>query len=265
MSAERWRLIDSGPGDAAMNMALDEALARCTIRSGGMPALRVYAWDRPSVTIGRFQRASELDTQYCIGNEIPLVRRPTGGRAILHGHELTYSFSVARGHRAFGGDLFQCYSEISRAFLEAFTSLGLRAEARECLRGRTGEGPLSSKNPLCFSSTSFGEITLKGRKIIGSAQRRWPGGMLQQGSIPLAVSNETAAGVFHDNGTHVLTGLREADASLGYEEIRDAIVRGFSRVFKAELAVDSPTGEEASLAMELKGNKYGSSGWNFLR
>ena len=89
-----WRLINSGTGSASYNMALDEAIAISVRKGGSPPTLRLYSWDMPSVTLGCFQKIRDIDIEYCRDASIPVVRRPTGGRAILHNKELTYSFSA---------------------------------------------------------------------------------------------------------------------------------------------------------------------------
>jgi lipoate-protein ligase A len=94
MIVSEWRLIDSGPGDAFYNMALDEAIATGVRKGAAAPTLRLYGWDRPSLTLGCFQKTADINIEYCRSHDIPVVRRPTGGRAILHGDELTYSLSA---------------------------------------------------------------------------------------------------------------------------------------------------------------------------
>jgi lipoate-protein ligase A len=91
---DRWRFIDTGLCTASYNMALDEAIATAVKRGNSPPTLRLYGWDRPSVSVGYFQNVCDIDSDYCIKKGIPIVRRPTGGRAILHDGEITYSFSV---------------------------------------------------------------------------------------------------------------------------------------------------------------------------
>lgn len=266
MSAESWRLIDTGPGGAFFNMALDEAIARLAIEDNSPPTLRVYCWIRHSVTLGRFQMASDVDTGLCAERGIPFVRRPTGGRAILHGVELTYSFSAPTGQGPFIGDLFSSYSTLSGAFLEAFRSLGLNVVASGRNRVIAQE-----KSPLCFSSTSFGEITLKGKKIIGSAQRRWPGGMLQQGSIPLEVPRDDTESIFSrpagDTGgeTEGLMGLREVNSSITYGSLKEALVEGFTRSLGVDLLETGPSERETELAARLEAKKYRTRKWNYLR
>lgn len=255
-----WRLILTGPGDAFYNMALDEAIARSTMAADSPPTLRLYAWNSPSVTLGRFQRASEADHGYCARNRIPIVRRPTGGRAILHGPELTYSFS-APGTEPVTQGLMESYAALSAAFLTAFRSLGLDAQAGRTKRARPS---LGTNNPLCFSSTSYGEITVKGRKVIGSAQRRWPGGILQQGSIPLEVLKEETHAAFKSEA-ETLIGLRELKSAITYDSLKDAVIGGFESALKVRLAHGSVTPEEENEAGRLAREKYSTPQWNALR
>lgn len=277
MSAEHWRLIDSGPGEAHYNMALDEALAQSARNNKGdaspvmPPTLRLYAWRDPSVTLGRFQKSSEVDADLCARRGIAIVRRLTGGRAILHGQELTYSFSASTLDGPFAGkDLFESYATLSAAFMQAFLSLGLRAEATSRrdrpLPASHGAHKRTPKNPLCFSSTSFAEISIGDSKIIGSAQRRWPGAMLQQGSIPLRQQKEDAALLFGDHeAVSALMGLCEADPRITYASLRDALVLGFEKALGIRLDPSQPTVDELELAVSLETRKYRTREWNHLR
>ncbi len=174
-----WRLIDSGPQDAFYNMALDEAIASAVRENVSPSTLRFYGWTLPSISIGCFQKTDNLDLGYAFLAGIPVVRRPTGGRGILHGDELTYSFS-SPNEGAFAGGLFESYQALSAAFSLVFSRLGLLIETQ-----KRKHAP--GRSPLCFQSASFGEITVGGKKIIGSAQRRRRNGFLQQGSIPLNI------------------------------------------------------------------------------
>src|SRR6266496_4232649 len=189
-----WRFIDSGPCPASYNMAVDEAVA-CFVREGqSPPTLRLYECICPSVTIGCFQKIDSVDMAYCTERDIPIVRRPTGGRAILHNQELTYSFSAGTANGLFSHGLRDSYKKISAAFCSALSSLGLYPEAN-IAREMSGEDR-ASKNPLCFHAASFGEITLHNKKVIGSAQKRWNGALLQQGSIPYIIDWDILKKVF---------------------------------------------------------------------
>ena len=254
------RLVSSGASSASYNMALDEALS-ISARSGGPgPTLRLYGWDRPSVSLGRNQRAGLLDLDYCARAGIPVVRRPTGGRAILHGEELTYSFSAPVGIRGLGTRVLDSYEALSHAFMHAFESLGLSAMSTSKAKKSASH---VSINPLCFSSASYGEISVSGRKKIGSAQRRWPEGFLQQGSIPLKLDRDGMARVFGvaADAYQDMAGLCEFDRNITLERLCEAVVRGFGEAFSVEVALVTPDKEEEELARKLQEQKYLQEAW----
>ncbi len=254
----RWRLIDSGPCDAGYNMALDEALAK----EAQSPVLRFYGWSRPSVSIGCFQDADEVDLEYLLSKGMPLVRRLTGGRGILHGHELTYSFS-APVEGIFKRSLRDSYMLLGRAFAGAFEALGLEPEISRSRRpsGRT-------RSPLCFDSASIGEIRLSGHKVVGSAQKRWPGRFMQQGSIPFQIEISELSRVFKSGikpgAEDSMTGIVDVAPSLDPDVLKAAIVSAFEDVFGIEFDRSAPTSSEEDLAREL-GLKYRSPEWSLRR
>jgi lipoate-protein ligase A len=257
---DNWRFIDTGPCSAFYNMALDEAIAT-TVRKGSTPpTLRLYGWDIPSVSIGYFQRISDINIDYCIKRGIPIVRRPTGGRAILHNHEITYSFSVKTTHGVFSKGLLDSYKRISTAFVLALSKIGISPELRLYR--------IHSKSPLCFESVSYGEITLNDKKIIGSAQKRWSDGLLQQGSIPYVVDRNETVKVFRlesSEGEGKLIGLKEIALHINLEDLRNAIKGSFEDTFNIKLISSVPSQEEISLTLELEAEKYLSPHWNFKR
>lgn len=184
-----WRLIDTGIGDAFSNMAIDEALSFSVRKGNSPPILRFYGWDSPTLSIGRHQGAEGIDFPYLKGHGIGFVRRPTGGRAILHREELTYSFS-SRNEPPFSGGLRESYKLIAIAFAKAFRQMGIDVVMEDSPRGHY------SKTPLCFKSRSFGELSFNGIKLTGSAQRRWKDGFLQQGSIPYILDDSELSKIF---------------------------------------------------------------------
>jgi lipoate-protein ligase A len=170
-----WRYLVTPPATGAENMALDEALMEAA-RSTGEWLLRVYSWVRPTISFGRNQTAQnqyDLDRIRELGLDI--VRRPTGGRAILHHREVTYSVSAPLGG---AGDLRDSYTRINRLLLHALHSLGARAE----VAGDAGRATRPGIAP-CFDEPAAGELMLGGRKLAGSAQWRADGALLQHGSI----------------------------------------------------------------------------------
>ena len=261
----QWRLIDSGPGCASYNMAMDEAIALSVRRHGAPPTLRFYGWDSLSLSIGCFQKSADLDLAYCTSHDIPVVRRPTGGRAILHDSELTYAFSARTDHPRFSRGLLDSYRSISSAFCLAFKKIGVAVEARMTKeRGRVLTG-----SPLCFSSSSYGEILVDRRKLVGAAQKRWHDGLLQQGSVPYAYDEESMRHIFgaheHRQARECRAALREAVTDFSEQKLKDAIIGAFGETFGVSLQVSPPSLPEIRLAQELETQKYLLDSWNFHR
>lgn len=255
---EQWRFIDSGPGDAFYNMALDEAISMA-VKKGIVPTtLRFYGWKEISVSLGAFQGISTVILEYCRSNGIPIVRRPTGGRAILHGDELTYSFS-SRNTGLFCLSLLNTYKIISDAFFSAFKKIGINVERK---MERT-PGIELIKSPLCFNSTSYGEIISDGKKIIGSAQRRWDDGFLQQGSIPYFIDYEKIKRVFSINGDDFFfKGIMEIMPDLSIDRFKKIIRQSFEEQFSIKLIDSSLHPYEEELAQHLLHEKYLNPLWN---
>lgn len=257
-----WRFIDTGACRASYNMAMDEAIAT-TVRKGNSPAtLRLYEWSIPSVSIGYFQKMTDIDIDYCRERGIPIVRRPTGGRAILHDYEITYSFSIKTDSEVFSRGLLDSYKKISKAFSCALSKIGIASELK------LQREPHRNRSPLCFESTSYGEITINSKKVIGSAQKRWPGGLLQQGSIPFIIDEDEVAKVFRLKSSEIgkkFTGLKKILSDLNIESFKNAIRASFEETFDTRLISSFPSHEEVSLAGELEVRKYLSPQCNFQR
>ncbi|NUQ21496.1 MAG: lipoate--protein ligase family protein [Gemmatimonadaceae bacterium] len=173
-----WRFLATPPRSGAENMALDEALLR-RAASSGEAVLRIYAWSAPTLSLGRNQPAhGEYDLGALASGGIDVVRRLTGGRAVLHHREITYSVTAPL---TLGATLRDAYLRINEILVGALRSLGANAE----ISGRAGAGeraPLPSLAP-CFEEPTEGELVLAGRKLVGSAQYREEVALLQHGSI----------------------------------------------------------------------------------
>lgn len=171
----RWHLLLSAPMDGADNMALDEALLQ-RARVLGEGVVRVYSWSAPTLSLGRNQRAVgayPVERARALGVEV--VRRPTGGRALLHHREITYSVTApVPAHES----LLRSYRAINQALLATLRRLGVHAE----IAVRNGRLPPPGSAP-CFELPADGELMLDGRKLVGSAQYREQGALLQHGSI----------------------------------------------------------------------------------
>lgn len=256
-----WRLIDSNTCDAAYNMALDEAIAISVRNRQSPPTLRLYGWNVPSVSLGSFQKINNINIEYCINSNIPVVRRPTGGRGILHGDELTYSFS-ARNEGDFSRGLLETYRRLSIAFQLALHQMGLITS----IKTERESGANLIRSPLCFKSTSYGEISLDGKKLIGSAQKRWSDGFLQQGSIPYSIDHEKIMSVFRtinpeDYHLKELFGLRDLITNFSHEKFKECIKSAFEKIFNITFTISQPSLEEQRLALLLQSEKYQNPHW----
>lgn len=265
---ETWRLIDSGKCDAAYNMALDEAIATHVRRGRSQPTLRLYGWEGPSVSLGSFQKISDINSDYCAAHKVGIVRRPTGGRAILHGDELTYSF-CSRNIKAFSHGLMETYRRLSIAFASALGMLGLKVE----MKTEREAGRELMRSPLCFRSASYGEISIEAKKLVGSAQKRWLDGFLQQGSIPYSIDHEKLESVFMSDSADLqapslprfradkLVGLRELVPDFSHDKFREGLIQSFERHFDITLEVSHPSVQEEQLARQLSSEKYLDPRW----
>lgn len=156
-------------------MALDEALMERARRTGEA-VLRIYGWRRPTLSLGRNQwAAGKYDLDRAAALDVDIVRRPTGGRAVLHHHEVTYSVTAPASG---SGTLKESYAQLNRLVLDALRFLGVNAEEAR----RTMPAPVPGIAP-CFETPTAGEITANGRKLVGSAQFRERDALLQHGSI----------------------------------------------------------------------------------
>lgn len=176
---EKWRLVHDPPLPGKINMERDMEFHRQVARGEALPTLRFYRWDPPALSLGRFQKPEEVaDIRACRDLGIDIVQRPTGGRALLHCKELTYSVAVPEGHPKVPGSVLGAYRVFSLALVKGLARLGIEAElaSRES-RGR-GRSP-----GACFDSPSAYELQVQGKKVVGSAQVRRDGALLQHGSV----------------------------------------------------------------------------------
>lgn len=187
-----WRLLHTAPSDGATNMALDHALRD---RAGltGEVVVRVYEWSRPTLSLGRNQLAARAyDRDRIAARGIDVVRRPTGGRAVLHHREITYAVAAPL---ALGSSLRDAYDRINALLLAALRAMGVAA----LCAGTAENAPLPTAAP-CFEVPTSGELTLAGRKLVGSAQCREGGALLQHGSILVDDDQAIVAELLHEPG-----------------------------------------------------------------
>ncbi len=177
-----WRLvIDAEPRSGAANMALDQAVAEAAAAGDAPPTLRFYRWQPPAVSLGRHQFVSDVDEKAIAAMGYELVRRSTGGRAILHTDELTYSVAAPEAEPRVAGGVMESYLRLSNALVLGLQRAGLAGV--EKAGGSVRAGP--DVSAACFEVPSAYEIVADGRKLLGSAQSRRAGYVLQHGSLPL--------------------------------------------------------------------------------
>jgi lipoate-protein ligase A len=274
-SSQVWRVIIDHEQDAYTNMAVDDALFEGQIRGESPPTLRFYSWRPPAISLGYAQKIATIDLESCRLSGISVVRRITGGRAILHEGDFTYSITAREDNPAVQGTLMDTYRKISQALLAGLQQLGLQAafspgDKDPC----AGHAPASGA-AACFAATSRYELTINGKKIIGSAQRRKQGAVLQQGSIPFQDTSKKLFSLlqFSDPGQRTLaherylkkaTSLYEALCRpVTFDDVAAAFLGGMGSAFQVELAPGCLHPDEIEQAERLRCSKYSSHAWNF--
>jgi lipoate-protein ligase A len=252
-----WRLIVERPLDGAVNMATDRALL--DVMEGNLlegraplPILRLYAWDVPTVSTGRHQPLDEAcDLEACRSEGVPVVQRPTGGRAVLHDDEVTYAVIAPAQGRFGGAGVTAASAVLSQALAHGLRELGADVAS---VRGTPATSPRAARE-ACFLSASRAEIVVSGRKLCGSAQFRGRGAFLQHGSLPIVFDAERQARLLRSDAallrSHAI-GLAEA---LGRRpevgEIHAAIEAGVEHVTACRFERGDVTHEESERAGQL--------------
>lgn len=269
----RWRIVRTPPRRGAWNMAVDEAILEAVGQKKVLPTLRLYTWDPPCLSLGFAQTIQDVDRQKLAQYGWELVRRPTGGRAILHTGELTYSVIAPGDEPVMAGSVIASYARIARALLRALERLGLPARADQ-----EYEVPenLQKGGPVCFEVPSNYEITANGKKLIGSAQARRKEGVLQHGSLPLYgdLSRITRVLTFADEDARQAAAERllahAANAEmlgcrLTWEESAAAFQQAFAEVLDIHFEEQPLTPAELQRAEALVVEKYASTRWTARR
>jgi lipoyl(octanoyl) transferase len=265
-----WRLIEHAPAKGAWNMAVDEAILESVYNGTSPPTLRLYAWQPACLSLGHAQPYSEVNMVVLKKQGWDLVRRPTGGRAILHVDELTYAVIAHQSEPRVRGGVLESYLNLSEALLEALRILGLTPQANE---NRSRHKP-DKPNPVCFEVPSNYEITVNGKKLIGSAQARRKEGLLQHGALPLYgdLSRIITALQFKDAAAqvdaktrllaHATTVERELGQIIKWKKASQAFQDAFQRVLNLDLQPGKLTEKEADRAQQLVIEKYAHPSWN---
>jgi lipoate-protein ligase A len=263
-----------------MNMAVDEAILQAVGAGHVPPTVRFYGWAPPSLSIGYFQKArEEVDFAALAARGLGFVRRPTGGRAVLHDRELTYSIVVPEDYPGLPKNVTEAYRVLSVGLLHGFRRLGLDAHMAR-LDEEAGKYAAAS-SAACFDSPSWYELVVEGRKVAGSAQTRQHGVVLQHGSILLDLDVELLFEVlqfpservkermkrsFTDKAVAINDLLRAAGKpAVGLDVVEEAFFAGIQEGMGITLVPAELTAGEAAAAETLVRDKYGTEAWNFRR
>ena len=250
-----FRYLQTGYGPATFNMGLDEAVLQSVATGLAAPTLRLYAWKPRAVSIGYFQGLhEEVDVQACSERGVDVVRRITGGGAVFHAAELTYSLVVPIGHPVVAGDILASYRSICAGVVAGCAALGVAAEF-----------------------VPLNDIVSGGKKISGNAQTRKQGCVLQHGTVILSVDvdemfmllkvpSEKMKGKLIEDVKARVTSLSAATGkSLVFEDVVPAFRDGFASALGVELEPGQPIGTELALAAQLGAEKFGSPAWTAKR
>lgn len=259
-----WRLIDTGSLDGHSNMAIDEALLRSFDPALSLPILRLYGWLRPSLSLGRFQKADEvLDLERCLNVGVPVVRRITGGGVIYHADELTYSIVCSPGQIPPASSIKDSFRVLTGFLIDFYRGLGLDAEY--ALNAAPVGVRLGERTDFCFAGRESFDILIEGCKIGGNAQRRQKNVIFQHGSIPLSNHVETGLSYMRKRFSGCEQGivsLADCGAESGRDRLHEEIVSAFSNSFAVELVKDELSPDELFQFDALKYNKYATDRWN---
>ncbi len=267
-----WRFVNTGNGAAAFNMALDEALLLVHEAGAALPTLRLYGWCQPTLSLGYAQNArQEVDLAACQAQGVAVVRRPTGGRAVLHDQEVTYSVIMPLLMADGPSTITEHYRRIGMALAAALQGLGVPVHLA---RPQVREAPARAlASPACFTALSRYELSAAGKKIVGSAQKRAQRALLQHGSIPLRMDRQRLFQCFRVPPERREALVQEAYTTMGAVNeiaptpvtlgaLQDALRQGFSTTFGVEFVETPISPEEWRLAQHLQATKYTTDAWN---
>ncbi len=256
-------------------MAIDEAIFTSCQQRKSPPTIRVYGWTPPAVSLGYFQKAENaVDVEACKKRGVDVVRRLSGGRAVLHHRELTYSIICREGTPPFGSSVLKTYKTISECLISTLEDLGLQVQW-VASRDRHTPAQEKDKTASCFSSPSWYEITVKGKKICGSAQKRGDGVLLQHGSLLIDYDPELLAGVLlsRKGEEAFLAEIRSTTTSINqhlprkvdYNRLKELVLKRFEDQLKISLTPGELSENESQLKDLLLREKYATDGWTLHR
>ena len=273
-----WRLLITPPARGAWNMAVDESILEAMGSGKSLPTLRLYAWEPACLSLGYAQPLTDVDIPRLQARGWEMVRRPTGGRAVLHTEELTYSVITPLNEPRMAGTVLESYRRLAQALVQALNQLtgtsGIGAGGSPVQVNENSSAPNApTANPVCFEVPSTYEITIGGKKLVGSAQARRKEGVLQHGSLPLAgdltriiqvltfpdeASRAHAAARLLSRATTVETALVR---KVSWDEAARAYISAFKSVLALDLQPGCLTDDEKKRTEQLVRVKYEQPSW----
>ncbi len=271
---KKWRMIVTDPADGYYNMALDEAIMKSHRQKLCLPTLRFYRWEPPALSLGYFQNhEEEVDVNNCQEKNVDVVRRPTGGRAILHENELTYSIAVNESLDLLSKSVVESYRQISSGLVQGLNMLDVPAE----LKPREGKKAPRGQSSACFDTPSWYEVVVNDKKLIGSAQTRKDGTILQHGSLPLSRNTKKIFSLFDFSSERERRKMRRIYSSrstalyeclteekleeISFEQLTEALKEGLETALSVKIERGKLSEKEKAMAEELKSKKYLSEEW----
>ncbi len=256
-------------------MAVDEAIMESVGRGEVPPTLRIYGWRPPGVSLGRFQEVGQqVDIAAVRQRGWDLVRRPTGGRAILHDDEVTYSVCVPQSQLQDGDSVLRSYQYLSRGIQQGLQLLGVEAQLGRQPYSALNKGSRRQQPAICFAQSTRADMTAAGRKIVGSAQVRRNRTILQHGSVPITLNIADHLAVMPGDGTageaqtlsRAAVGVSDLlGRQVTYQQLAEALVAGFGDALELELQTGQLTDAEEDRAGQLRAEKYTTDEWNLVR
>jgi len=262
-ASSAWRLIVHDQGEPAWNMAFDEATLEHAVEHGGRATLRFFDWARPAITIGyAIDAPATLELDECERRGVAVVRRVTGGGIVFHGWDLTYAITFPREAIAPGEGLIETYRAINRAFAAALERFGVRAGL---LEGAARSGPPAG---ACFARPTRYDLVVAEKKLVGNAQRRRRGWLVNHGSMPLDEGYRELLPLLRDE--REAAAFAEESVTLGElarplprrAELIAAIVEAFGGGLGVRIEESPALDNEVARADELVACKYGDRRWN---
>lgn len=267
---KHWAFIDTGFQDASWNMAFDECLINWHHEGKIPPTLRFYGWKAPSLSVGYFQKVdNKIDFDAIEQHRCQFVRRLTGGSAVLHDDELTYSLVISENDPDIPVSVQEAYHVLSKGVFEGYHNLGIPAEYaildRDSARGRTA---------ICFEKPAFYEMVADGKKLSGNAQTRKKGVLMQHGSIPMSMNTEMLFDLFLFSSGRIRERSRAAFSKKAvtinqltnrehhYDMLTQAFKDGFKKGLDLELHPLQLTETQWEEVQQLAHSKYETRAWN---